>query len=334
MGDHSTISRRTLFLTAGISTLAAPLVLHRAAFAQTASPAETDATDMRLSPVDIRSFKLGSFRVLVVRDGMRASGAPNETFGTNQPADAVGTLLKENFLPADQFVNSFSPTLVDTGSEVVLFDTGMGEGGREAGMGRLAEGLKAAGYTPDQVSVVVLTHMHGDHIGGLMEGGKPAFPNARYVTGRTEYNFWVNPERMGTQAEQGHQGVLAKVQPLAEKLTFIEDGAEVVPGITGIDAFGHSPGHMIFRVESEGKALILTADTANHYVLSLQRPDWEVRFDMDKAQAAATRKRVFDMIATDRLAFIGYHMPFPAAGFVEKGGEGYRFVPVSYQFDI
>lgn len=331
MGHQSTISRRSLFLAAGVGTLAAPLVLSRAAaFAQTGS----DTTDMRVSPLEIRSLKLGSFRVLTVRDGIRQSGAPNETFGTNQSADAVGALLAENFLPADSFVNSFTPTLVDTGAEVVLFDTGVGEGGRDAGMGRLLEGLNQAGYTPDQISVVVLTHMHGDHIGGLMEGGKPAFPNARYVTGRTEYDFWVNPERMGTPAEQGHQGVLAKVQPLAEKLTFIENEGEVVPGITGLDAFGHSPGHMIFRVESEGKALILTADTANHYVLSLQRPDWEVRFDMDKAAAAATRKRVFDMIATDRLAFIGYHMPFPAAGFVEKGGEGYRFVPVSYQFDI
>ena len=331
MGHHSTISRRSLFLAAGIGTLAAPLVLNRAAVL---AQSESDATDMRVSPLETRSLKLGGFRVLTVRDGMRASGAPNETFGTNQPAEAVGALLAENFLPADSFVNSFTPTLVDTGSEVVLFDTGMGEGGRGAGMGRLLEGLNYAGYTPDQVSVVVITHMHGDHIGGLMEGGKPAFPTARDVTGRTEYDFWVNPERMGTPAEQGHQGVLAKVQPLAEKLTFIENEGEVVPGIRGLDAFGHSPGHMIFRVESEGKALLLTADTANHFVLSLQRPDWEVRFDMDKAQAAATRKKVFDMIATDRLAFIGYHMPFPAAGFVEKAGEGYRFVPVSYQFDL
>ncbi|MFC6445230.1 MBL fold metallo-hydrolase [Shinella zoogloeoides] len=331
MGDRSTISRRSLFLAAGAATMAAPLVLNRAAaLAQT----ESDATDMRVRPLETRSLKLGSFRILTVRDGMRASGAPNETFGTDQSADAVGALLKENFLPGDTFVNSFTPALVDTGAEVVLFDTGMGEGGRDAGMGRLVEGLKYAGYTPDQISVVVITHMHGDHIGGLMEGGKPAFPNARYVTGRTEYDFWVNPARMGTPAEQGHQGVLAKVQPLAEKLTFIEDGGEVVPGITGLNAFGHSPGHMIFRIESEGRAMMLTADTANHFVLSLQRPDWEVRFDMDKAQAAATRRKVFDMIATDRLAFIGYHMPFPAAGFVEKAGEGYRFVPVSYQFDL
>ena len=234
MGDPSTISRRSLFLAAGVGTLAAPLVLNRAALAQT----ETDTTDMRASPIETRSMKLGSFRILTVRDGIRPSGAPSETYGIGQPAEAVAALLTENFLPADTFVNSFTPTLVDTGSEVVLFDTGMGEGGRQAGMGRLREGLKYAGYTPDQISVVVLTHMHGDHIGGLMEGGKPAFPNARYVAGRTEYDFWVNPERMGTPAEQGHQGVLAKVQPLAERLSFIEDEGV----LSAYKATGWSPG--------------------------------------------------------------------------------------------
>ncbi|QRM54431.1 MBL fold metallo-hydrolase [Sinorhizobium sp. BG8] len=325
-----TISRRTLFCAAAVGTLAAPFVMRQGA-AQAASGVEN--ADMK-EPVATRSFKLGSFDVTVIRDGARASDKPGETFGTNQTAETVGALLTENFLPADRFVNSFSPTVVDTGSELVLFDTGMGEGGREAGMGRLAEGMQAVGYTPDQVTVVVLTHMHGDHIGGVMEGGAPAFKNARYVTGRTEYDFWASTDRVGTPAEQGHKGVLAKVKPLAEKITFIEDGGEVVPGITGINAFGHSPGHMIFRLESEGKPLILTADTANHYVLSLQRPDWEVRFDMDKAMAAATRKQVFDMIATDRLAFVGYHMPFPAAGFVEKASEGYRFVPLAYQYDL
>lgn len=132
----------------------------------------------------------------------------------------------------------------------------------------------------------------------------------------------------------GHKAVLEKIVPLAEKTTFIGDGAEVVPGISAVAAFGHSPGHMVFRLDSDGKGMMLTADTANHYVLALQRPDWEVRFDMDKTKAAETRRRVFDMIASERLPFIGYHMPFPAVGFVEKQGEGYRFVPVSYQLDI
>lgn len=295
-----------------------------------------ESTEMGAAPGGpaFKTLKLGGFKVTVISDGTRTSGNPHETYGTDQPAEAVSALLTDNFLPTSAFVNGFSPALADTGSDLVLFDTGFGEGGRENGMGKLAEGIRAAGYTPEQVTVVVITHMHGDHIGGLVERGKPAFVNARYVTGQVEYDFWKDTARLGTPAESGHKTVLEKVVPLAEKTTFIGDGAEVVPGISAIAAFGHSPGHLIFRVDSDGQALILTADTANHHVLSLQRPEWEVRFDMDKAAAAATRKKVFDMIATDRLAFIGYHMPFPAVGFVERKDLGYRFVPASYQFDI
>lgn len=322
------LKRRTLF-AAGAGALTAPGLLAGYATAQERSENGSAANGAAL-----RTLKLGGFKVTVISDGRRASGNPHDIFGTNQPGEAVSALLAENFLPTASFINGFSPVLVDTGSDLVLFDTGFGEGGREAGMGKLTEGIRSAGYTPEQVSVVVITHMHGDHIGGLIEGDSPAFVNARYVTGQVEYDFWKDEARVGTPAENGHKGVLQKVVPLAEKTTFIGDDAEVVPGISAIAAFGHSPGHLIFRVESEGQALILTADTANHYVLSLQRPDWEVRYDMDKEAAAATRKKVFDMIATDRLPFIGYHMPFPAVGFIERKGEGYRFVPASYQFDV
>lgn len=319
--------------TAGAGLLSAPFIMKSSAFAQQAQP-QTSMEINHVMPPETNRFKLGKFEVLVVKDGARPSGAPGETFGTNQKAEAVGELLEKNFLPKDQFVNSFSPALINTGSDLVLFDTGFGESGRGAGNGRLIEGLAAAGYTPDDVTVVVLTHMHGDHIGGLMEKGAPAFPKARYVMGQAEYDFWTDEKRVGTPAEGGHKGVLASVKPLAEKATFIGDGATVVSGITSMAAFGHSPGHMIFQVESEGKQLVLTADTANHFVLSLQKPEWEVKFDMDKAAAAASRKKVFDMVATDRVAFLGYHMPFPAVGYAEKLDTGYRFVPKSYQFDI
>lgn len=329
-----TMGRRALLGSAGVSILAAPAILSGEAWAQSSQPAATDGKMTATLPPPMDTFKVGEFEVLVVRDGARPSGKPNETFGTNQSAETVGALLQANFLPADNFVNSFAPTLIKAGSEVVLFDTGFGAGGRANGMGRLVDGMKLAGYQPEDVTVVVLTHLHGDHIGGLMENGKPAFPNARYVTGQVEYDFWTNPARAGTPAEGGQKAVLANVKPLADKMTFIGDGASVVSGITGMAAFGHSPGHMIYNIESGGRRLILTADTANHFVLSLQRPDWEVRFDMNKEMAAATRKKVFDMIATDKLAFLGYHMPFPAVGYVEKQETGYRFVPKSYQFEI
>jgi glyoxylase-like metal-dependent hydrolase (beta-lactamase superfamily II) len=326
----SKIGRRGLLGSAGLGMLAAPVLLSGRVQAQDTGKLVID----RVTPPDIHQFKVGGFKVLVIKDAMRPSGKPGETFGTNQPAEAVGTLLEQNFLPTDQFVNSFSPVLIDTGSDVILFDTGFGESARQQGGGRLIEGLAAAGYMPDDITAVVVTHMHGDHIGGLMEKGKPSFTKARYIAGQTEYDFWTDGARAGTPAEGNQKAVLANVKPLAEKMTFLKDGGEVVSGITAMSAPGHTPGHMIFNVESQNKRLVLTADTANHYVLSLQRPDWEVRFDMDKAQAAATRKKVFDMIATDRVAFLGYHMPFPAVGYAEKQETGYRFVPKAYQFDI
>ena len=182
--------------------------------------------------------------------------------------------------------------------------------------------FNASGLKPGDVDAIVVTHEHGDHIGGLAGEAGATFANARYVTGSIEHNHW---------AAAGNEGFDAKVKPLSDKMTMLEDGGSVAAGITALAAFGHSPGHMAYHLESGGKRLAITADTVNHYVFSMQRPDWEVRFDMDKAAGAATRKQVLGMIAADRIPFIGYHMPFPAVGFVEAQGEGFRFVPASYQ---
>jgi glyoxylase-like metal-dependent hydrolase (beta-lactamase superfamily II) len=320
--------RRTLFKLGamGAAGLAMPQIMVRAAAAQVAMP--------EIATPGFNRFKLGDFEVTTIRDGARAGDGPHPTFGANQKPEDVAALLEANLLPANRFVNGFSPTLVNTGSELVLFDTGLGEGARQGGMGQLRAQLEASGYKPEDVSVVVITHMHGDHIGGLTEGGAPAFPNARYVTGQVEYDFWTAPERMSGPTENAAKTVEAKVKPLADKMTFIADGGEVVPGIVGMLAAGHTPGHMIFRLDSGGKGLVITADTANHYVVSLQRPDWHVAFDMDKEGGAAARTRVFDMIAADRLPFIGYHMPWPSVGYVEKLDTGYRYVPHTYQLAL
>lgn len=260
-------------------------------------------------------FTLGSFEVTALLAGTRTSDKPQETFGLNASAEEFAALAEANFLPADRTQNFFTPVVVNTGAELVLFDTGL------APEPTLAA-LTAAGYGADQVDVVVLTHMHGDHIGGLSGAAGVTFPKARYVTGAQEHNHWM---------QSGNEAFDAKVRPLAENTTLLDDGGSVAPGITALAAFGHSPGHMAYALESGGKTLMLTADTVNHYVFSLQRPDWEVRFDMDKPQAAATRKRLLGMIAADRLPFIGYHMPFPAMGYLEAAGDGFRFVPASYQ---
>ncbi len=322
--------RRTMFKISGGAAavaLAAPQIMTRAAHAQIATADE-------MGNSGFYNFKFGDFRITTILDGGRLADGPHPTFGENQDADAVAQLMEANFLPSDRFVNGFAPVIIDTGSEKLLFDTGLGEGARGNGLGQLRERMEAAGHGPDDIDIVVITHFHGDHIGGLTEGGEPTFPNARYVFGQAEYDFWTAPERAEGQTANAAAAVAEKVVPLAENATFVGDGDDVVAGIHAVAAFGHSPGHMTYSIESGGRRLMLTADTANHYVASLQRPDWHVVFDMDKEMAVEARMRIFDMIATDRIPFIGYHMPFPAVGFVEKIDQGYRYVPATYQFDV
>lgn len=262
-----------------------------------------------------RSFALGEFKVTTLLAGSTPREDPHSIFGLNVSDEEFSRVSQEAFLPEDMAQFFFTPTLVDTGAERILFDTGLNAGG-------ITNALAAAGYTPSDITHVVLTHMHGDHIGGLMKDGTPTMANASYVTGQVEYDHWAGA------ANDGFEG---NVRPLADKMAFLSDGGSVRSGITAMLAAGHTPGHMVYMVESGGKQLLLMADTANHYVYSLAHPDWEVRFDMDKAAAAATRRRLFDMASADRIPLIGYHMPFPGLGYVETRGEGYHFVPHSYQ---
>lgn len=259
--------------------------------------------------------KLGAFEVTTLLAGSREGDKPQETFGLNVPAGDFAAVSAANFIPADKSFNSFAPVLVNTGKELVLFDTGLNPEG-------ITAALASAGIAPDQVDVVVITHMHGDHIGGL-GGATPTFANARYVTGAAEHNDW---------SKAGNEGFEANVVPLNDKFSFLDDGGAVVSGITAVAAPGHTAGHFAYRLESGGAQMMVLADTTNHYVWSLANPDWEVRFDQDKAVAAATRRKMLDMLAAERIPFAGYHMPFPGIGFVEVVGDGFRYVPASYQF--
>lgn len=263
-----------------------------------------------------RDFTLGDFKVTTLLAGSRSVDNPHGIFGLNVDDATFEEVSAANFLPTDAAQFFFTPTIVDTGAEVILFDTGLNPDGTGAA-------LNAAGYSPADVTHVIITHMHGDHIGGLSDGsGTETFTNAAYITGQVEFDHW---------AGASNDGFEAKVRPLAEKFSFIGDGDAVRPGVTGMATFGHTPGHMGYMLESGGKQLFLMADIANHYVWSVAYPDWEVRFDMDKAAAAATRRRVMDMLAADKIPVIGYHMPFPGMGYIETRGDGYNYVPHSYQ---
>ncbi|MCV2894477.1 MBL fold metallo-hydrolase [Lentibacter sp. XHP0401] len=299
------ITRRTALLGAASLPMAAAV----------SSPAFAAAEMLGASTAKFNRVKLGGFEVTSLLAGTRTVPEPQTIFGMNATPEEFAEASEAANIPTDKAQFFFTPTVVNTGEKLVLFDTGLNAGG-------ISGALQAAGYTPDQIDTVVITHMHGDHIGGLMNEGAPTFANADYVTGAVEFNAWD---------KMGNEGFDSKVRPLAEKMAMLDDGGSVASGITAMAAFGHTPGHMAYRLESEGQQLVLAADFANHYVWSLAYPDWEVKFDQDKAAAAATRRKMLDMMAADNIPFIGYHMPFPAIGYVETRSDGFEYVPASYQ---
>jgi glyoxylase-like metal-dependent hydrolase (beta-lactamase superfamily II) len=303
--SHSVLTRRHALMAAAALPLSAALP----------RPALAKAGMLGAASGAFNRFKLGAFEVTTLLVGSRTVEKPQEIFGMNATPDDFAAASAAAFLPTDKAQFFFTPTLVNTGAEVVLFDTGLDPA---ATTGVLAQ----AGYTPDQVDIIVLTHMHGDHIGGLAGDAGATFANAKIVTGAVEHNHWMGA---------ANEGFDAKVRPLNDRITFVDDGGSAGGGITAMAAFGHSPGHMAWMIESEGQRLAITADAANHYVWSLAYPDWEVKFDADKAAAAATRRALFGMLAADKVPFVGYHMPFPALGYVEAAGDGFRYVPASYQ---
>ncbi len=263
----------------------------------------------------ISRFNVGDFEVTTLLVGSRTVEEPQGIFGMNVSADEFAAASQEARIPVDKAQFFFHPTLVNTGSELILFDTGLNGAA-------ITQAVEMAGYSADAVTHVILTHMHGDHIGGLMTDSAETFGNAAYITGQAEYDHWA-----GTDNER----FANMVAPLAEKMSFVGDNAAITSGVTSMAAFGHTPGHMAYMLESNGQQLLIFADLANHYVWSLAYPDWEVRFDMDKAAAAATRRRVLGMLAADQVPFIGYHMPFPGVGYVETRGEGFHYVQHTYQ---
>jgi glyoxylase-like metal-dependent hydrolase (beta-lactamase superfamily II) len=282
--------------------------------------------------VGFRRMKLGSMEVIALHDG--ALRRPlGEEFVTNAPLEQVKALLASQGLPTDYVDIPFTPFVIVAGGRRILMDTGFADNGPPS-TGKLVANMAAAGLKPDDIDTIILSHYHGDHINGIRnKAGQLVFPKAKIMVPAPEHAFWMDDARMEAAppamkgAFQNVRRVLATVP--ADQLVRFEPGAEVAPGITSVAAFGHTPGHTLFTVKSEGQSFAYVADLTNVPSLFARSPDWSVTFDMDKEMARATRRKIFDMVVKEKMMAGGFHFPFPAFGSIESAGNGYAFKPLA-----
>jgi glyoxylase-like metal-dependent hydrolase (beta-lactamase superfamily II) len=275
-------------------------------------------------------FMLGEARATIVSDGYLPIGQPSSTFQNVEPGE-VDRQLEENFLPTHNMVAEQNVLVLELNGKVIVFDTGMGclkefEGIRFGETpGQLMKNLTVAGIDPSCVDAVVLSHAHIDHCGGIIsEEGDEHFPNAEFFVSRTEFEYWTDidqPNRL--QRDQARRNLL----PVHNRIQFIEDGEEFLPGITAISTPGHSPGHMCYRIVSGGQTLTFLGDLVHHHVLLVQTPLMEFLYDEDPKQSAQTRVKTLTELADGRDWCLGFHLPWPGLGHFVMAGEGFRFIP-------
>jgi glyoxylase-like metal-dependent hydrolase (beta-lactamase superfamily II) len=278
-------------------------------------------------------FALGDYEVTILHDGAR-SFAPPDSWVTNVPKDQALAAAADSFMPAGKVTVPFNPTLVNTGSKLVLIDTGNGPS-PDGAVGLIFPNMAAAGITPADIDIVVLSHLHPDHINGLRAAdGSVAFPNAEIIAPEPEWNFWMSDENMAKATTPIDKNYFANTRKI---LTGLESrigrytwDKEVGPGITAIATPGHTPGHTSFAVASGASRMLVQSDVTNIPEFFLRNPDWHVAYDHDPDLAQQTRHKFYDMAATEKMLVAGYHFSFPSAGHVEKAGTGYRLVPVAW----
>jgi glyoxylase-like metal-dependent hydrolase (beta-lactamase superfamily II) len=277
-------------------------------------------------------YKIGEFEVTSLNEGVARNATP-ANMAVNKTLPDVQKALGDAFLPTDHVINQFNILVVNTGKNLVLIDSGFGDNGSPT-VGNLINNLTAAGIDPKNIDTILVSHFHGDHISGIRaKAGAANFPNAEIMVPAAEWKHWTDAGEEA-KAPQVWKGGFANVKrvfdPIAKDLKHYEHGKELVPGITAVDARGHSPGHTAFLVASGSGKLLVTSDTVNHQIL-VRNPDWALWADMDAAMAASARKRLLDMAAADKIQIAAYHLPFPSTGFISKQGAGYEFHPAYWQ---
>jgi glyoxylase-like metal-dependent hydrolase (beta-lactamase superfamily II) len=271
---------------------------------------------------------VGDIEVTAVHDGSFA--IPTQNFVRNAEQAQVDQAAQEAFMPQGQIVIPITTLVLNQGGRITLLDTSRGN----APNGNWMANFRTAGFDPAQVNTIIISHFHGDHIGGIRgQDGAATFPNAEVMVPTPEWAFWMDDARMNQAPEAqrgGFQNARRIFGPMAKDVKQYEPGKELITGVTSVAAPGHTPGHTTFMISSGNGKLMVMSDTTNHPALFVRNPDWSAVFDMNADEARATRRKMLDMAASERAQVAFYHAPFPATGFIAKEGNGFRFVPAQW----
>ncbi|MBR9852622.1 MAG: MBL fold metallo-hydrolase [Rhodobacteraceae bacterium] len=272
-------------------------------------------------------LSLGSATLTTVTDGSLV--LPGEFVFGQMPKDKLAPILTEFNLSPERLTPECNLALYRDGVNTVLFDVGSGPDFMPSA-GALVRSLSTLGIAPEDVTHVVFTHAHPDHIWGLLdEFDDPLFYNATYLMGRAEWDYWWNPETVNSIGEARAAfavGAKRRMQAIEDSVKFFDDGEEILPGIAAVLSPGHTPGHMAFEVRQGTQAALIVGDAIGNHHVAFRKPGWESGSDQDAAMAVETRNMLFDRLTFEKMAIIGFHLPNGGLGRVERDGDGYRFV--------
>ena len=323
------LTRRTALSGAALATVAGMLPASSTRAAAPAASAQAPG---------FYRYKVGSIEITVATDGANRLPITDE-FVVNVKKEEVNAALAEAFMEPGVFVGPYNPIVLNTGSKLVLVDTGTGEAAYKASKGQTGQlliNLAAAGIDANAVDTVLISHYHGDHINGLLRAdGALAFPNAEILVPAKEHAYWLDEGEMSRSPTKriadNHKNVRRVISgEVLKRLRTYEWDKEVLPGVTAVGTPGHTPGHTSHIVTSGASKVYVQADVTHAPFLFARHPGWHAFYDHEPVLAEATRRKVYDMLAAERMTVQGFHYPFPSVAHVEKTATGYREIPMPW----
>lgn len=281
-------------------------------------------------PYDFYPFRIGDFECFALCDG--GAKYTLESMVTNAPRSEVQEYLQTHGLPTESIVTPYTYLYVNMGKYKVLVD--MGAGNLFPTTGRLLQSMEKAGISPQSIERIFISHAHPDHVGGALDSnGKLIFTNATFFIWQKEWEFWFSDQAFDQVGEVFITFARQKLAPLKDKIILLQEEKEVLPGVEVLFAPGHTPGHMVVSLKSEGEQLLYTADTVLH-PLHLERPEWVPIYDILPDMAKVSKSRIFDLAAKTQSLVLGQHFPpFPNLGYIVKREPGWRWQPIKTEQD-